>query len=497
MTIIIAGSGPAGAFAALGALEAGADVLMIDAGLVPDAAAATFKTRLAATPSQDWSTEDRAALMGGAISGTKGLAQKRLFGSDFATRPLQDFTEHHCRIMPSYALGGLSNVWGRGVEPPYDREAEHWPEHAAFLKSLRTVLMHLPFCAEVDNLAEVLPVFTKPSAPHAITAAAQALLSHWNARAEQLNTDGIHFGKTRLALNTSTCQKCGMCFYGCAYDAMWSSSELIAALKKRYSNFSYRSGVLLKRFAASEAGVDVTVESITEKTETTWQAARLILAAGAPQTTAIAMRSLRIEKAVLKNSDLIRIPFISLRRAPLESNCHALSPLTLAINRRALSKKAMVMHLFGQNPAIENAVLSALPKWAHSMARKCVTRLWVGMCFLHSSDSGRILVEERDGTMHYTGQRRKQARNTYLKLMLFLALRMFKTGLIPLPVPGSLTLPGSSVHYGASLAVDGYGRLQEHVYVADASGLPEIPAGSFTLSIMAHAHRVGAMVGAA
>ena len=45
MTIVIVGSGPAGAFAALGALQAGAKVLMIDAGLQPEGVVQELKEK--------------------------------------------------------------------------------------------------------------------------------------------------------------------------------------------------------------------------------------------------------------------------------------------------------------------------------------------------------------------------------------------------------------------------------------------------------------------
>lgn len=462
--IIIAGSGPAGAFAALSALEAGAEVLMIDPGL----------------------TLDKPAEHTPASMTISGLSDKRVFGSDFATRPLQHFAERHCRILHSNALGGLSNVWGRGVEPPHGGVPE------AHVDSFRAVLSALPFCAEEDNLAEVMPLYTAPASTHLLTRASQALLDFWNRHKAALNVSGIHFGKTRLALQH--CQYCTQCFYGCTYRAMWSADWLIADLKQRFPHFSYRFGVLLQSFAEDAQGVTLQVQDVATQTTTTLQADALILACGAPETTRIVLRSTGCKDATLKNSDLIKLPFLSLRRARAEKEYHALSQLTLAIDHRAVSKEAIVIHLFGQNPAIEAAALGLLPRVLHGMAKKLLARVYVGMCFLHSEDSGAIHLHEESGEAVFTGQPRRTTKTTHLKLLMFLAARVWKTGLLPLPGVGGLAPAGSSVHYGASLSVDESGRLTHHahVYVADASALPEIAAGSYTLSIMAQAWRVGA-----
>jgi hypothetical protein len=461
--IVIAGSGPAGAFAALGALEAGAEVLMIDAGLVLDKPA--VHTPESVTVS--------------------GLSEKRVFGSDFATQPLQHYKEINCRILHSNALGGLSNVWGRGVEPPYGgvREAQ--------LPSFQAVLNTLPFCAEEDNLAEVMPLYAPPKSTHQLTSASQALLDFWNRNSAVLNRSGIHFGKTRLALQN--CKYCAQCFYGCTYQAMWSADQLIADLKRRFPKFTYRGEVLLKSFSEHPEGVALELEHIANHAPETLHATRLILACGAPETTRIVLRSTGNREAILKNSDLIKIAFLSLRRARAEETYHALSQLTLAVNHRAISQKPIVIHLFGQNPAIESAALSLLPKMLHGLSKWLLARFYVGMCFLHSDDSGEIHLREENGSATFTGRPKRETKTIYPKLLMLLAARVWKTGLLPIPVVGGLAPIGHSVHYGASLKTDAHGALENHthVYVADASALPDIPAGSYTLSIMAQAWKTG------
>lgn len=210
------------------------------------------------------------------------------------------------------------------------------------------------------------------------------------------------------------------------------------------------------------------------------------------------MRSLGHDEATFKSSDLIKIPCISLlpARGEEKNGYHGLSQLTTSINHRGLTKKAMLIHWFGKNPAIDGAVVALFPKPLRPAVARVLmpvlSRLFIGMCFLHSDDSATLHLQQKQERFICTGYPHKQMRWRYIKLLTFLYRRVLKTGILPIPVPGALSLPGSSVHYGASVAVDAKGRIAQcpAVIVADAAGLPEIPAGSYTLSIMAHAHRV-------
>ena len=63
-------------------------------------------------------------------AGTSGAGYKRLFGSDVAFRDdgvLELRTGPDVGARPSYAIGGLSNVWGSGVLPYADRDLDGWP----------------------------------------------------------------------------------------------------------------------------------------------------------------------------------------------------------------------------------------------------------------------------------------------------------------------------------------------------------------------------------
>ena len=81
------------------------------------------------------------------------------------------------------------------------------------------------------------------------------------------------------------------------------------------------------------------------------------------------------------------------------------------------------------------------------------------------------------------------------------------TRLVPIPFFNGRRLPGSSMHFGGSFPMvkdemvdqsntNSFGELCQlkNVHLVDGSVLPDIPAGSFTLTIMANAYRIGAEV---
>ena len=77
------------------------------------------------------------------------------------------------------------------------------------------------------------------------------------------------------------------------------------------------------------------------------------------------------------------------------------------------------------------------------------------------------------------------------------------TGLVPIPLYRRKRLPGQSMHFGGSFPMtaaptgmqsDLLGRVGglQRVHVTDAAVFPSIPAGSYTLTIMANAARIAA-----
>ena len=127
---IIIGSGPSGTAAASALIDKGRMVRMVDVGLRLEDDRQRVVEQLAGSTHDRWDPAAVKFLREGVSADSKGLALKRLFGSDF---PYRDASET-LRVMipdgslkPSFALGGLSNVWGAAVMPYNALDLRGWP----------------------------------------------------------------------------------------------------------------------------------------------------------------------------------------------------------------------------------------------------------------------------------------------------------------------------------------------------------------------------------
>ena len=147
----------------------------------------------AAAPAQ-WSPAD-VALTRFSASGTSGAGYKRLFGSDLAFRDdgaLALSVDSGVGARPSYALGGLSNVWGAGILPYADRDLDGWPIGARDLVDhYRAVFDFIPYAAEQDELAERYPLIGEPDGPLLRSQAGEQLLARLRRHEARLSDAGF------------------------------------------------------------------------------------------------------------------------------------------------------------------------------------------------------------------------------------------------------------------------------------------------------------------
>jgi len=517
LEVVIAGSGPAGVFAALGALEGDVEIRMIDPGLELPPEAAARAAEIARRPPGDWSDDDRAFVKGGIQATASGIAEKTLYGSDFSSRALGAFPRTHedSHLYVSYARGGLSNVWGRGVEPVCAGEHEDWPFFDDLKDSYRAVLEALPFVAAEDDLANAFPLYTDRYHEAPLSSQFARIHGALLGNVESLHAQGIHFGRSRFLIEFAgdeerRCRLCNFCMYGCPYGAMYTTADTLETLE-RSGRFRYQGGTALESFSDDGDGVTLRLIDVASGERSEIRADRLVLAAGAANTTRIAMSSLGADRASMKTSEMFLMPILALRgdRALLDEATYSLAQLTLVVRDPRVSARSLVVHLFGYNPVFRDALESVLPGWLHRLLRPLIeaflARVLIGSTLVHSDESSHLeLTLDRD-ILHVRGQRHPATRRIIRRLGWTLLRNAWRTGLLPLPFATRRMQPGGSVHYGASLPIGGDAQLSTrsdgslrscpNVRIADGASLPDIPAGSFTLTLMANAHRIGRGLG--
>ncbi|MDE3071032.1 MAG: hypothetical protein KGJ43_09925, partial [Acidobacteriota bacterium] len=238
---IVVGAGPAATATAKALVSLGRRVVVADTGLTLEPEREAARRRMAAAAPADWSAED-VALTRFTASGDEHGGYKRLFGSDIVFRDdgvLDVEAAGDIGARPSYAIGGLSNVWGSGLLPYRDADLDGWPIAAADLEpGYRAALEYLPYSGEEDELGERYPYFRAPDGPLLRTATGQAVLARLARHRAALARGGLHFGASRLAVRVGHpapergCVYCLHCLDGCPYGHIYSSAQTIDALAR-------------------------------------------------------------------------------------------------------------------------------------------------------------------------------------------------------------------------------------------------------------------------
>jgi choline dehydrogenase-like flavoprotein len=514
---VVVGSGPAGMAAALALLDRGISVRMVDVGLRLEDERQQVIRRLAEMPPDRWDPEDAAFLRGGADVDANGIGLKRLFGSVFPYRGARESLKlvvPEKSLTPSFALGGLSNIWGAAVLPYSDRDLAGWPIGAGDLAPhYRKLGAYMPVSAAADPLTADYPICVDRPQPPLPSRQATRVLSHLERHRDRLQRRGMRFGYARIAMQTSECRKCGMCLLGCPYDLIFNTRQTLDRIGSG-PRFTYLSGLVVRTVEERRDQVVIKAEDAKTGALRELRADRCFLAAGVIATTRIVLESLGwVERPVsLINSQHGTLPLLALRatsgveREPL----HTLCQIFLEVDDQELSHYNIHCQIYTYNNLYE-ASLRKTP-WGRfarlpGIRGWLLGRLMVALCYIHSDDSGRIQVRlerrggERLGALVADIEESQRADRVMRGLAWKLLRHAPELGFAAVAPAVHIANPGWGHHTGGAFPmiarpVDGQtdlaGRLLawRRIHLVDASVFPTIPSATITYSVMANAHRI-------
>jgi choline dehydrogenase-like flavoprotein len=519
----VVGSGPAGAACAAALLQRGRTVRILDAGLALEPGRAQVVARLAKVPPEQWDSRDKQWLTAGMIPSAGGIPEKLLFGSDYPYRSAGHelgISFEGVGLRASFALGGLSTVWGAAMLPYTQRDVTDWPITLEQLAPhYKSVLALTGVSAEHDDLADAFPLHTE--SPGHLTPSRQtlALRRALDRHRAALRKAGISYGRARVAIKASRrqdepgCVYCGMCMYGCPYGYIYNSADTMDELKHT-GRFSYQSDAVVHSVCENPEGVVVRGSQRETGAPFDFTARRVFLAAGAIPTTGILLRSLSAyERSVrMKDSQYFLLPVALTKRVPKvrQEPLHALSQMFLEVFDPHISPHTVHLQVYSFNDLIGKAIRKSLGFLAgplEFLARELENRLLLIQGFVHSAQSSEIAV-----TLHrQPHQNRDQlrlkavvnpvARKVVHQVVRKLVKHSFKLGAVPLPMLLQIAEPGRSFHAGGAFPMrrqpsefetDTLGRPAgwQRVHAVDATVLPSIPATTITFTVMANAHRI-------
>ncbi|MGA8921797.1 MAG: GMC oxidoreductase [Candidatus Dormiibacterota bacterium] len=519
----VVGSGPAGVACAQALLKAGEKVTLLDAGTQLEPEREARLASLRAIPHQQWTPASLAFLRDGVTVTAGGIPMKRAYGSDFPFREPVPLPMAHNRAegQPSYARGGLSNVWGASVLPFRSQDMGGWPIGIENLEAhYRAVLNAMPLSARVDRLGQKFPLYHDHPAALRESSQAAALLRDLEAGHAGLLDHGIWFGTSRLAVQGSSngrpgCVYCAQCMYGCPFGYIYNSADMIDRLGAD-GGFEYRPGVLAEEVAETGRGVVVKGRDLDTGAPFDMRADRVFLACGVFSTARVLLASLDAYGKAVHALDNCYFLFPLLRyrgqKEAAHESLHTLAQVFLEIEDPTIGPHTTHLQVYTHNELFRKQVRNMLGALdgplGPAVERLLLTRMLLVQGYLHSDLSpGMTLTLARGesggpAVLEVAIQPNPRTRPAVSAVLRRLRAERSSLRAIPLGQALRIGAPGRGFHTGGTFPMrsspgpfetDTMGRPfgMSRVHVVDASVLPALPATTITLSVMANAHRIG------
>ncbi len=524
-TSLIIGSGPAAAGAALALTQHGEQsVTVIDIGTQLETDHRRIVDAMAALDRGQWGRSEVAAISQQPVGADRSsLPEKRSYGSDFPFRNVGqlDGVESEGRanrLLVSGAYGGFSNVWGAQAMPWSAPTFEQWPVKWSEMEPhYRSVLDEVPLTGVDDDLSELFPLLTDAQDPPKLSERSRRVLDRYRTRRAAIRDQGITVGLARLALDARSCVRCGLCMTGCPYSLIYSASHTFDRLRAA-GRINYMPGLLAYRIGEQAGRPFADFRELATGGTQRVEADRIFVACGAMGTTRLVLGSLGHFGRDVSLSESVQfvLPTFSSRATidPQTEDNFTLNQFNVVVDTDGGGFNLAQVHFYPYNQVF----LAALPpflkaKFARTVTTSMLRRLSVGLGYLPSWESPRLHIvaqpagDTRLPTLTISGEngpRIPPMLRTVIRRLLRAAPSL---DLWPVLPKLAVSAAGKSYHYGGSfphadgeqramLETDRQGRLRawENVHLVDASVFPTVAATTFTLTIMANAHRIATEV---
>ncbi len=524
---IVVGSGCTGAMAAQTLVEAGVQVLMLDAGNTDE----TYEKLI---PEKDFTDirqtdeNQHEYLLGKnfeSISWDKiGSGSQLTPPRKFMVSEVEKFLEVYSETffpVESLAYGGLGNSWGLGCCVFSDSELNAAGLDAAKMRlAYQTVADRIGISGGQDDIKNYTTSFLNNiMPPPPVDKNQQSLENNYERKADWFKSNNFSLGRTALALitkdlhNRKAYQPKDLDFYSDKGESAYRPWITMNELKKK-KNFTYRGGIIVKQFKETETGdVEIITWNKEKNEEEIFLTNKLVLAPGVLGTARIVLRSFNKEN---QNLPVLCNPYayfpcinFSQLGKKFERNTTGFAQLSLFHDNGMKGDDIAMASLY----SYKSLMLFRIIKEAPVNFRDGISLMnflmpaFVIMGLHHPEKQGenKTLSLEKDASK-ITGdslkaeyrlsepEREKIAgRNNLFRKA------MRKLGAFPVKMidPGM----GSSIHYAGVLpfekeekifSLSHEGRLHgtKNIFVADGSGFKFLPAKGLTLSLMANAHAV-------
>lgn len=516
------GSGPAAAACVTALVNRGQKVTVLDVGLQLE----PERSRHIRAYRENGDLGAIQALNTGMEANSKGIPLKLSFGSDFpyaqACERLQ-IKENSSGARPSFAFGGLSNVWGAAMLPFRDQDIPDWPICASDLAPHYKAVAKLTglTASTSGSMDGIFPVFHENPGKLEMNSQGIALWNDLEIASSKLQNAGLVFGRGRLAVRTASqsgngCDYKGLCMSGCPDGYIYNSRDTIRKLSLQ-GNVDYRPGVVVRKISEGNEGVEIDCEDLVSAKPQRIRGEKVFLATGVIPTARILLESLNLHgrKLVMRDSQYFLFPLIRARKSLGVSSelSNTLSQIFIELVEGSGLQRSSHLQIYGYNELIGQALRSSLGmtgKLFPRLVRILEERLIIAQGYLHSDLSSTIetWLEKPDpagdsrAAMHMQTKMNPSTRGHISEVVGKIIQQSLSLKAIPLTPMLQIAPPGRGFHTGGTFPMRHHpGELEtdllgrpfgwRNVHVVDSSILPTIPATTITFSVMANAHRIG------
>lgn len=464
-------------------------------------------------------------LKSGMSASAKGIPLKLSFGSDFPYREASEklcIQENSSGALPSFALGGLSNVWGAAMLPYRDEDIGDWPIRMHDLAS------HYRAVTEITHLSQspsgtmdtLFPSYCAHPESLRLGSQASAMWDDLQLAAAKLQRKGILFGRGRVAVKAdigrsgnAACDYTGLCMYGCPNGSIYNSRDTIMKLAAE-GRIEYLPDLIVKQIFENETGIKLICTCRKTGEALKFSGSKVFLGAGVISSARILMESMNLlgRKLIIRDSQYFLFPMMRLHgaaEAAVEKS-NTLSQIFVEMVKESGLTRSSHLQIYGYNEMVREALgksLGPIGKIFPHTLRFLEERILIAQGYLHSDLSGTIetWLEQHNSIgqapMHVRSvvnpATRDHVRAVVMKLLA--QARLLKA--LPLFPMLQIASPGRGFHSGGTfpmskspteLQTDILGRPSgfKNLHVIDSSILPSIPATTITFSVMANAHRI-------
>ena len=524
----VIGSGPSGIAAAYALVQRGCDVVMLDGGVELESSLQKRINGLKTEPPSQW---DKSLIRSFAsnVSGSPKNFHKLIYGSDYPYRhvdkEIPQTSNNIGYFTPTLATGGFSNVWGAAILPACEDDITDWPISIEDLAPYyEEVLSFMPLAGRRDRLASRFPLYVNSPTYLENSSQARHLLDNLTLNRNFLRKNGIIFGSSRLAIASETteygtnneqtaCIRCGLCFYGCPYELIYSSRHTLKNLSQQ-SNFHFINNVRVEKLIDESGNVQIVAKDRSTGDDKYFVARKVFLATGVLSTARIMLSSLEAYNTSIevKIGEYFRLPLLQQKKTSdvTKETLHSLSQVFVELTNLESSQHSVHLQIYSYNDIFrrhaEN-VFRFLGPLKRLFIPSLLDRLLLIQGYLDSRESSsiRLSLGLDNQTLELSGIKNiaadKIIRETVQRLMRF---RKY-TGVIPLNPLLHIGLPGEGRHVGSTFPMSsnpttfqsnllGSPSGFSNVHIVDSSVLPSLPASTITFTTMANAARIASEV---